>query len=581
MTKFFNISTDTTLGGNSPSDDVVSSQKAIKTLINTKQDTLVSGTNIKTVNNVSLLGSGNINISSGGTTDYDQLDNRPQINSNTLTGNMSSSDLGLQDTLVSGTNIKTINNTSLLGSGNITISGSGAVDSVNGQTGTVVLSASDVGAQVTLVSGSNIKTINNTSLLGSGNITIGGNANAFNLFDFKWSDHELDDMAWLRSDTFSWQPGGTYSNAYNHLVADATVYEWDVDLFTNRRYPQVGDKVFINNSGSATHYYVVTAYNESTGVLTILNTSDQSTEDVLYSGNSYTLSSLSASQLACVSRYEYVDQSSVRVFDAADGHKICLPDQESNVAAIYTATGVAWYYILDTANTRFKLPRTKFGFTGYRDAVGNYVPESLPNITVEIQTSGTNQSGSGAVTYTTLGSGARGWDGYGANNGQWAIDASLASSAYQNDAPVQQRATQMYLYFYVGEFTQTAIENTAGLNAELFNAKVDKGHQVIAFQAPTASNNYTWYRKYADGWIEQGVAQIVTGGGSVSVVLPVPMADTNYTILTSQYNSDGNGIYFQCQYHTPTATGFTVISQYGSSRTSRPFLWYVCGIAAS
>ena len=51
-----------------------------------------------------------------------------------------------QDTLVSGTNIKTINNTSILGSGNIDIQGGGAVNSVNGQTGVVVLTASDVGA---------------------------------------------------------------------------------------------------------------------------------------------------------------------------------------------------------------------------------------------------------------------------------------------------------------------------------------------------------------------------------------------------------------------------------------------------
>jgi hypothetical protein len=50
---------------------------------------------------------------------------------------------GLQDTLVSGTNIKTINSQSLLGSGDITISG-GAVDSVNGQTGVVVLDTDDI-----------------------------------------------------------------------------------------------------------------------------------------------------------------------------------------------------------------------------------------------------------------------------------------------------------------------------------------------------------------------------------------------------------------------------------------------------
>jgi hypothetical protein len=65
----------------------------IQTAIDTKQDTLVSGTNIKTINSSSLLGSGDVDV---------------------------------QETLVSGTNIKTINSTSLLGSGDIAISASPA-----------------------------------------------------------------------------------------------------------------------------------------------------------------------------------------------------------------------------------------------------------------------------------------------------------------------------------------------------------------------------------------------------------------------------------------------------------------------
>ena len=64
--KFLNLSTDTTLGGNVPSDEIVSSQKALKTYIDSglseKQATLVSGTNIKTINSTSLLGSGDISI---------------------------------------------------------------------------------------------------------------------------------------------------------------------------------------------------------------------------------------------------------------------------------------------------------------------------------------------------------------------------------------------------------------------------------------------------------------------------------------------------------------------------------------
>jgi hypothetical protein len=54
-----------------------------------------------------------------------------------------------QDALVSGTNIKSLNGTSLLGSGGLSV-------------------------QPTLVSGTNIKTINGNSVLGSGDITING-----------------------------------------------------------------------------------------------------------------------------------------------------------------------------------------------------------------------------------------------------------------------------------------------------------------------------------------------------------------------------------------------------------------------
>ena len=57
----------------------------------------------------------------GGTDDYTDLINKPKINSNTLSGNKTSSQLGLQDALVSGTNIKTINSTTLLGSGDIAV----------------------------------------------------------------------------------------------------------------------------------------------------------------------------------------------------------------------------------------------------------------------------------------------------------------------------------------------------------------------------------------------------------------------------------------------------------------------------
>ena len=54
MTKFLNISVDNTLGGVSPSDEVVSSQKAIKVYFDTQA--------VKSVNNV-LPVNGNVTLS--------------------------------------------------------------------------------------------------------------------------------------------------------------------------------------------------------------------------------------------------------------------------------------------------------------------------------------------------------------------------------------------------------------------------------------------------------------------------------------------------------------------------------------
>jgi len=92
----------------------------------TVQETLVSGTNIKTINSTSILGSGDITIS-GGSTDWGDiggtLSNQTDLQ-NALDAK--------QATLVSGTNIKTVNSTSLLGSGDISISASAAWGSITG-----------------------------------------------------------------------------------------------------------------------------------------------------------------------------------------------------------------------------------------------------------------------------------------------------------------------------------------------------------------------------------------------------------------------------------------------------------------
>lgn len=109
-------------------DSMYPSARLVKDTIDTKQDILVSGTNIKTINSQSVLGSGNISLN-GGNINYTGEDGDATIiNGDSvnvclkgLDDQIASLTNNKQAILVSGTNIKTINDQSLLGSGNISV----------------------------------------------------------------------------------------------------------------------------------------------------------------------------------------------------------------------------------------------------------------------------------------------------------------------------------------------------------------------------------------------------------------------------------------------------------------------------
>ena len=210
-------------------DNTSDINKPISTLtqnaLNTKQDALVSGTSIKTVNSISLLGSGNVLVepvvTPGLTTDYyrgdkswrtlnkivvglPNVDDTSDINKpiSTLMQNALNTK---QDTLISSTSIKTVNTVSLLGSGNVSVEPVVApgttLDYYRGDKSWRVLDKNVVGLtnvdntsdlskpistltqtalnakQDTLVSGTNIKTVNGISILGSGNIITSSSLN--------------------------------------------------------------------------------------------------------------------------------------------------------------------------------------------------------------------------------------------------------------------------------------------------------------------------------------------------------------------------------------------------------------------
>lgn len=336
---------------------------------------------------------------------------------------------------------------------------------------------------------------------------IAGGRQTMPLLSFMWADHQLNDVSWLRADTFSWQSGAVYQAAYQHLVDD------------------ISGKPLIS---------------------------------------------------------ETISGVTVQFCLADDGHKVCPASEESNVAAIYTATGVAWYYILDTTNQRFKLPRSSHNkYANILPVVGNGMALGITNGQTSRAIGATTVHDSKTTTALmvsnndpinmTVGTSV-GISTSGGNNLGTGIAYGVSTSANRSGLIAQQEQDTeqyKYLYFYVGQFTQTALENTAGITTEEMNNKADKNDAVgyCSFNTGTrvqiTSSNQTAAK---NGWllgffaytgnnaagkiyvndieVSRGSTSTSTQWGNVSVQIPVKAGQTYSYGLDSGATMQNNSMYF-------------------------------------
>ena len=215
---------------------------------NTKQENLVSGTNIKTINNTSILGSGDISVgtystpSSGiPTSDLENTIQTSLDNSNTAYswGNhatagyiktetdpifSASPAAGIKSTDITNWNSKTSNTGTVTGikMNGSTIGTSGVVD-----LGTVITDISS--KQDKLTSGTNIKTINNTPILGSGDISIPkGDTGAQGPKGEDGKDGLTPNPNLIHNSNFDiYDESGNVSNWSNALVDDVKIAEYN------------------------------------------------------------------------------------------------------------------------------------------------------------------------------------------------------------------------------------------------------------------------------------------------------------------------------------------------------------------
>lgn len=87
----------------------------------------------------------------------------------------------------------------------------------------------------------------------------------------------------------------------------------------------------------------------------------------------------------------------------------------------------------------------------------------------------------------------------------------------------------------------------------------------------------TWYRKYSDGWVEQGGAISISGTyQDKTITFSKAFKDTNYCAIVT--TSDNSGCYAPCVNEKST-TGFKAINVCMNGTTIYP-TWYACGQGA-
>lgn len=239
-----------------------------------------------------------------------------------------------------------------------------------------------------------------------------------------------------------------------------------------------------------------------------------------------------------------------------------------------------------TGTTVFKVPSLNDVFveSGTAAQIGDYLAPGAPNITGTFKADAYEIATSGAFS-ASGGDNWPEWDNWAAVGRTFSFDASASSSVYGNSNTIQPNAIRYRAMVQLAvaatdEALLVCTEVTAQVAAN--TTAINGADYVIESQVPTAENNYTWYRKYKSGWVEQGGLCSGTAEDN-PVTMPIEMSDTEYQILAISEPTDSvNGWgWIVVSRNTKTTTGFSLGGRQGSG-SALPIRthWQVSGIAA-
>ena len=246
------------------------------------------------------------------------------------------------------------------------------------------------------------------------------------------------------------------------------------------------------------------------------------------------------------------------------------------------------FYSTGDGSTTFRVPSLSCWVKGANDVseVGSYLKAGLPNI------EGNSEWNIFIPEDYTTGAFARA-DGHSGRltgslttpNYALSFDASRSNSIYGNSDTVQPPSiVGMWLVKAFGTVSNIGNQDIADVSASLARVEnkmdeyTDNVVYIEAFIVETWRNDdgSSWYRKYSDGFIEQGGAITPSGTGhqTVTINLPTPFTTTAYSAhITGTNNSKtGDGTNYV---DSKTTSTFVAYTHYRSG-SGLP-TWYACG----
>lgn len=272
---------------------------------------------------------------------------------------------------------------------------------------------------------------------------------------------------------------------------------------------------------------------------------------------------------------------------AQNGHLIADIMYKPQIDVFFSEKGIADFYILDSVNNQFYLPRNKYfhQFTDDTNIVNNFNEQGLPDIEGTfyqyryVDATGAFKLGESKGVDTIGGGGAI----FSATN--TSFEASRSNPIYGNSDSVQPPSSSKLLYYKVGNTIVNESEiDAANLvndvlavqNSMENKANTDLSNCTKPYIKETYQNGSSWYRVYSDGWCEQG-------GFSDHVTAPVSLLksynNTDYNVLLGNYATTTFPSKIVAVYcATKLQDSFNISYQaYAGGTGTTLGSWYACG----